>query len=299
MPDDTAGLWQTVRRALGRLAGTTKVRELSLADLAPAPAVAAPPSLTAFAVGRGAAESLWTPAAQAAQVPLPQAVAGSGKADLSPAVTLARLDAVLSAGSAFGHYGGPAADGLHHAPAEFDRPAGTDAGGRVAAVTFLAGPLIGAAVRFAPPDTARLTVEAPSLARGPILRLPGRRAASDDLLRLAGGHVRPGTGMLAQIPMKRVGRPVPKGVSVADAFAAEWQLLAQKAEAAPSDVFLVGVFPQVPVAAVRRLALEEGALCLWLKPEALAAAATGKVPRLATLIIGRQRSTGKMIQTVV
>ena len=104
--------------------------------------------------------------------------------------------------------------------------------------------------------------------------------------------------MLAQIPIKRVGRRGPKGVPAADAFAAEWQLLAQKADVAPSDVFLVGVFPQVPVAAVRRLALEEGALCLWLKPEALAAAAAGKVPRLATLIIGRQRSTGKMIQTV-
>ena len=104
--------------------------------------------------------------------------------------------------------------------------------------------------------------------------------------------------MLAQIPLKRAGWPVPKGVPAADAFAAEWRLLAQKAGVAPEDVLLVGVFPQVPVAAVRRLALEEGALCLWLKPEALAAAAAGKAPRLATLIVGRQRSTGKMIQTV-
>ena len=179
MPDDTAGLWQTVRRALGRLAGTTKVRELSLADLAPAPAVAAPPSLTAFAVGRGAAESLWTPAAQAAQVPLPQAVAGSGKADLSPAVTLARLDAVLSAGSV-----SVITADLPPTACTTHRLNSTDLRGQALAVvsptvTFLAGPLIGAAVRFAPPGTARLTVEAPSLARGPILRVPGRRAASE------------------------------------------------------------------------------------------------------------------------
>lgn len=293
-PGNQAGLWQTVRRALGRLVSATSVRELPTGGLTAS--FPAPEGLVLRAPAPGTAETRWRPEADVAALAPPQAWAGPGEADLSPVVTVAGLHGTLPPASGVVHPAGlpssactvhrlDATDVLRQTPAVQSSPM-LPGLGRVAEPN----------VRFAAPGNARLPIDAPVLVREPRLRRPGRRSRADDLLQLAGGRVRLGASLIAGVPMVRDRRPAPKGMTATDAYSSERECLARSAGVPPSDVVLLGVFPQVPVAAVRRLALEEGgALSLWLKPEALAAAAAGKTPRLATLIVGRQRSTGRMI----
>jgi len=63
------------------------------------------------------------------------------------------------------------------------------------------------------------------------------------------------------------------------------------------NIALIGLFRNIPVTAVSRLSVDEEAaeLSIWLKPDAISSAAP---PKMVTLLIGRDISTGKMIQTV-
>ena len=263
---------------------------LSPPVVAPAGALAVP---VPFA---GAAEGRWRPGTQTVAVALPHCQAGAGDVDLAPVASVISLNAAPSlagpAGVRVGAAGLPPAAcavrrwDLADAPAQSPvvRPSPT---------TLAVGTVREPAVCFTAPETACLTVRPPSSPRA-TRRLPlGRRAAPEDVLRPTGGRVRSAPSVLAEVPLTRARRASPPGVPAAEAFAPERLRLAQSSGVSEEDIVLLGVFPQVPVAAVRRLALEEGgALSLWLKPEALAAAAAGKSPRLATLIVGRQRSTG-------
>ncbi len=109
------------------------------------------------------------------------------------------------------------------------------------------------------------------------------------------GPARTGEVALSQIPLLRRGLQAPIGVPLSAAFSAEHKRLAETAGLPLSDVTLLGVYPAIPIIAVRRLVVEdEGRLLrLWLKPESW----WGRPPpRRITLLIGRQSSTGKMLQ---
>ena len=109
------------------------------------------------------------------------------------------------------------------------------------------------------------------------------------------GAARVGEVALSRVPLLRRGLEAPRGVPLSAAFSAEHRRLAETAELPLHDVVLLGVYPSIPIIAVRRLVIEdEGRLLrLWLKPESW----WGKPPpRRITLLVGRQISTGKMLQ---
>jgi len=109
------------------------------------------------------------------------------------------------------------------------------------------------------------------------------------------GPLEKGEGVISSLSFPRLGLEAPRGVNFKEAFAVEHRRLAVAAALPPSDVTLLGIYPAIPIAAIRRLVVEkEGRLLrLWLKPEVW----WGKrSPQRITLLIGRQISTGKMLQ---
>ena len=300
MAKDQSGLWETVRRAMGRLVSSIAVRDLPPSWPLPVPAVLLSKALSGPMPSAGASEAQSQPSAQSVALALPEFMAGAGGADLAPVASVISLDAVCRPTDSLICLAEmpPSSCTVH-------RLGVADGFVQTAVVQQVLTALsVGAAIRpvvcFPAPATSALTMQAPVLPREARRLWPGRRASPEDLLRPHGGRARSALPVAAALPMRRTRRPIPPGISAATAFADERRHLALSSSVSEEDLVILGVFPQVPVAAVRRLALEgAGALSLWLKPEALVAAAAGKMPRLATLIVGRQRSTGKMLQAVV
>jgi len=296
MPDTQAGLWENVRHALGRLIAAARVQELPLDRFSMRPEVLRPDALAVPAPSPGAMETHWRPGTRSLAVTPPWAIPGGNGLDLAPIAASVNLDAALC----------PEIAGMHAAAIALLAPTvrrlgvveANDLAVRLSPVAVTGGEARSAAARPPAPNTARLPVTPPSLPRRSAAPRRGRGGEADPL-PLSGGRVRAGAAAIAEVPMLRPRAPAPRDLAAVDAFADERRRLAKAAAVAEDDVLLLGVFPKVPVAAVRNLALEEnGALLLWLKPEAVAAAAAGRVPPLATLIVGRRRSTGRMIQTV-
>jgi len=100
---------------------------------------------------------------------------------------------------------------------------------------------------------------------------------------------------LSHAPLLRRGLQSPVGVPLSTLFSAEHRCLAETVGLPLSDVTLLGVYPAIPIIAVRRLVVEDEGrqLRLWLKPESWWGCPP---PRRITLLIGRQSSTGKMLQ---
>ena len=104
-----------------------------------------------------------------------------------------------------------------------------------------------------------------------------------------------GDSVLERMPLTRRGRAAPEGMTAGQAFAAEHRRLAEALALPPGDVVLLGVFPGVPILAVRRiLVADDGqSLRLWLKPDVVRARTK---LRFITLLVGRQVSSGRMLQ---
>lgn len=107
-----------------------------------------------------------------------------------------------------------------------------------------------------------------------------------------------GDAVLSRMALTRRGLAPPPDVPPALAFAAEERRLAEAAGLPPGDVTLLGVYPGVPILAVSRLVVADGGsrLCLWLKPDVLRGR---NGSRLITLLVGRQTSSGKMLQAAL
>lgn len=77
----------------------------------------------------------------------------------------------------------------------------------------------------------------------------------------------------------------------------ERRTLAEACKVPYENVMLLGVFPNVPVTIISKLTVEEEAaeLLIWLKRDA---SLLEQKARMFTLIIGRDRASGKIIQTV-
>jgi hypothetical protein len=110
-------------------------------------------------------------------------------------------------------------------------------------------------------------------------------------------RVRDGKAAILRMPMTRERISVPYGTNPALAFTAERAMLAAGAGVPKADVALIGVFPRVPLEAVQRLSVAPGgtALNIWVKPEL---AGRARPVATVTVVLGRQRSTGKTLQAV-
>nr|MDQ2688185.1 hypothetical protein [Armatimonadota bacterium] len=222
------------------------------------------------AVDAGGREGGWRPQTETHFLQPPEAQEGGGGADLATVATVIGGNGALGAADCRSHpvlvqMDGGAVRAWEEALPERSAPI---------AVAVVPGP-------------AR--VGAVSLLSG---QIESRRDKAALMIR--GGRSFPALGRMAEIPMTRARLVSDEG------FAAERAHLSAVSHVPVADVVLIGVYPQVPLAAVGQLAVvDEGrVLRIWLKPSAL-----GPKPlaasKLVTVIFGRQRSTGKSLQAVM
>ena len=293
-PREPAGrAWQAVRRALGRLAGHVAVRDLSESERTPPVAVRASDLAPPRPIAPGGRERDWRPVSEVHQAPVPQAVAGTYGGDGTPAVRLAGGNAALAPPLC-----------------------------RVMPVVQAAQSRTESADLLLPAFVVRLPDAFLTLPRDPVRVLradlvisqaaaaPNGRTLKDwgikppkcgalRLPRIPDPRVRwGGDAVLSRIALTRRGLEPPPGVPFAQAFALEERRVAESAQLPPEDVLLLGVYPGVPILAVSRLVVaDEGrSLRLWLKPDVLRGRSG---VRLITLLVGRQTSTGKMLQVAL
>lgn len=203
-------------------------------------------------------------------LPPPQAQEGGGGVDLAAVATVVGGNAALR----------PAACPVHAVSVSFG-------GG---AVRAWGGPMVTGGASHAVPTA--LSLPGPPSVALLTSRVETRRDRG--LLTLRGGRAVPALARLADVPMTRLRRVSPEG------FVAERAHLAAASGVPVADVALVGVFSSVPVAAVGHLAVAEGGerLRIWLKGDALGPKRTPG-PKLVTVVLGRQRSTGRTLQAVM
>ena len=278
--------WQAVRRALGRLVSRVGVRTVEDAERTiPAPVRRVELALPPPVLSHGDA---WQPAATVCRAAVPQAGIGMQESDLLPAAILAQGDYALSPPTICAM---PVADskeiGIENAPLEW--PVG---------VTHLpesfvrlpSSPVrIGTAALLPLPKTKPL--RAWEVERPPVISLRPPRLAEP---RVRWG----GDSVLRRMPLSRRSRGIPANILPTAAFTVERRRLAETAHLSADEVTLLGVYPDVPILAVERIVVEdEGSrLKLWLKPDVLRGRTAS---HRITLLVGRQNSTGKMLQAAL
>jgi hypothetical protein len=276
--------WQAVRRALGRLVGHVGVRSVAdEARIIPAPVLETSLTMPPPQIAPGQA---WKPESSVCLALVPQAGMGLRESDLLPTVTVAQGDYAL-APPAFQAMPTASAEtvgverilldwpvGVTHLPESFVRLPSSPV--RVGTITLL-------------PLPKTMPLKAWQMTLPPVTRLPMPRLA-DPRVRWGGDSV------LRRMPLTRHGQGI--GVSVPEAFAAAQRRLAETAHLRAEEVALMGIYPNVPILAVERIVVEDEGrrLRLWLKPEVLRGR-TGS--HRIILLVGRQISTGKMLQAAL
>ena len=284
--NDRGRAWEAVRRALGRLAASAAVQEVQASDFAPpvrpgrADVLAPPP------MAGGSREHGWVPAASVRPAAIPEARVGGGESGWQPAARLAGSAAVFAP---------PLCRPVPVVEAAPCRGESADLLLPAFVVRlppeFLALPSAPVSVRAAalpaPPAPSALGGWSVPPPKSRLLRLP----------RVAAPRVHRGSdAVLARMPLLRAGLQPPPGVPLAVAFAGPQARLAEAAQVPPEDVLLLGLYPGVPILAVRRIVVTDAGLLLWLKPEVLR---ERNGSRRITLLVGRRVSTGKMLQAVL
>lgn len=280
--------WETIRRALGRLISQAAIRSLSPAEMTPPVALRTSDAVRSPAVLPGAGEHVWRPVGDVREAPVPQAGIGARDGNLLPSVSLAQEDAALAP---------PLCHAMTAVQAQACRVGSASLAWPVLSVrlpeAFLALP--SAPVRV---ESARLPASLPNrMLEGWGMEAPKTSALR--LPRIPGPRIRwGGDALLSRIAVTRRGREAPPDIPFPLAFRAEMLRLAEAASLPPDDVTLLGVYPGVPLLAVSRIVVaDEGRqLRLWLKPEVLRGRNGG---RLITLLVGRQDSSGKMLQAAL
>ncbi len=291
-----SGAWEAVRRALGKMAGRVVIREMPPSSAASTVAVRASDALNAPPVSAGLREESWTTRAASHPWDGPQTGTGRREADLLPSATLAGegdcADFALRSATV---------SELPVLQAETNRvmEAGLDW-----PLTEMCLPKQFFALSAAPTRvntvallSSQKRLGANQALAGWAVRLP--KTGKLKIPRLAGPTVRwGGDSVLERMPLTRRGMAVPEGVTAGEAFAAEHRRLSEAMSLPPGDVALLGVFPGVPILAVRRiLVADDGqSLRLWLKPDVVRARTK---LRFITLLVGRQLSTSRMLQAAL
>jgi len=289
-PGEPAGrAWQAVRRALGRLAAHVAVRDLPKTEMTPLVAVRVLPCGQIPPISPGGRERDWKPVGEIRQAPVPQAGAGARDGDLLPGVRLVEGSAAL------------APPGCRVMPIVQSDGSRTESADLLLPAFVVRLPdsfltLPAAPVRVRP---AALLASGAAALSAPALKkwgIPPPKCGALRLPRAPDPRVRwGGDAVLSRIALTRRGLEPPPEVPFSLAFGAEERRLAEAAHLPLEDVTLLGIYPGVPIFAVSRLLVaDEGRqLRLWLKPEVLRGR---NGPRLITLLVGRQTSSGKMLQ---
>lgn len=262
-------MWQAVRRALGRLAARAVVREWEIGLPSLSVRHSSAPDFGEPSVDRP--ENDWRLGAQVRLFPLPESRPGGDGVNLAALVPVVRADAALS------EYAPPVRSALLESAQNQTRawsPEEWRVPGSVVASPVLT--LSGGTARALPFAVLR----APAVGALSVIGPPPQPAHS-------------ALAVCARIPWERARLPE----SPENAFEPERARLAAAAQVPLDDVLLTGVFPRIPISAIRSLALGEGGAVLqfWFKPEALG----GPPPRRVTLLLGRLRSTGALVRAVL
>lgn len=276
-----------VRRALGRLAAHAAVHDLTPSEMTPSVAVRTLPLGPLSPASAG--ERDWKPACTVHQASVPQAGTGTRGGEQMPVVRLAEGSAALAAPPCHAMIVAQR-DGCRTESADLLLPAFVvhlpD--------SFLALPADPVRVCPVALPTAHAVILRGAASEGWGLRFP--KCSALRLPRLPAPRVRwGGDEVLSRISLTRRGLEPPPGVRFAQAFGAEERRLAEAAHLSPDDVTLLGVYPGVPILAVSRIVVADKgrSLRLWLKPDVLRGRGG---TRLITLLVGRQVSSGKMLQ---
>ncbi|MGI4790793.1 MAG: hypothetical protein ACRYFS_18335 [Janthinobacterium lividum] len=278
--------WQAVRRALGRLVSHVGVRAVP-EDERTIPALTLqadlalpPPSLSP--------KDTWKPSATVRMALVPKAGTGMQESDLLPTVVLAQGDyAVASPGIQTMPIASAETVGVESLPLEWQ-----------AEVTHLPESFLhlpSSPVRIGTTGLLPLPKTIPlrgwQVQREPVrlLRLPPLPAApvrwgSDSVLR--------------RMPLTRRAREMGANVLPPEVFAGACRRLAETVHLKTEEVTLLGIYPDVPILAVERIVVEDEGrqLKLWIKPEILRGRTAS---HRITLLVGRQISTGKMLQAAL
>jgi len=273
---ETARLWETIRRKLGRLFAHPIVHRLPPEAFAPLVSQRSWRFETLVAVGEQ--EANWRPQAALLACPIPQATAPPQDPDLAAFASTISGNIALR----------PESSGILSAvlPPALCR---VDALERKQWLVPLAN--------IASEPMALAGGDARSQSPG-VIQTPKLAQITATALRPARPRLGLATGvMVAHVPLRRERRPIPPLTADVEAFGLERQRLSTASGVPLDDLMLIGVFPRVPVTAISRIALEgDGLLSVWLKPELLGSPTTLK---WRTVVLGRQRSTGKMLQTIL
>lgn len=286
--NDKSRVWEAVRRALGRLASHVSVQHVLPSDLMPRIGLRGADTLTPPPARAGSREGDWLPTAIVGGQSVPQALSGTRDGDWKPAARLAETAAALSLPRCWAM------------PIVQNAPCRSESADLLLPAFVVRLPEMFLALPSAPVSVRAASLPAPPVPR--VLRewdvaLPKSRALR--LPRVAVPRVRVGDDtVLGRMPLSRLGLMPPDGTPFASAFVSQSLRLAEAVQAAPDDVLLLGIYPGVPILAVRRIVVaEEGrTLRLWLKPEVLRGRNGTK---LITLLVGRRISSGKMLQAVL
>lgn len=289
-PEPVNRAWEAVRRTLGRLFATASVHGLPESSMTPAIASRASDAVESPALTPGRQEKTWQPSSTMRQALVPQAQTGGGDASLLPVVQMGAGNAALTPPE------------CRTMPVVQGKECGVEN-----ADLLLPGFVIHLPDSFLtlPPEPIHVKAAAGLSGNArPAKKLGGwninaPKSGTLRLPRIAAPRVHwGGDSVLSRIALTRRCRESPPGVPFALAFGAEERRLAEATQLPPSDVALLGVYPGVPLQAVSRIVVaDEGrSLRLWLKPEVLRARSA---PRLITLLVGRQTSSGKILQAVL
>ncbi len=290
--DRPSRAWEEVRRALGRLIGRAAVRDVSAETRAVRAEVRLSEATEPLTAAPGGREDDWRLQAETLWWPLPDAQDGGAGMDLATVATVVSANRALATEAASvqcppWRVEGGAALEWHLGSAVLPPPAVWAGEVRYA----------GAAVR---PGLRRIALPGLySLPVRPVVLERKKRTRGEPPWRIRAPRFGAAPGVMARVPITRTSLAPPPGMTTASAFAAERRQLAAANGVAEEDVLLVGLFPQVPLNLVQRLSVvAEGGIRLqiWLKPEALTG--SRRQATLATVILGRQRSTGRVLQTV-
>jgi hypothetical protein len=275
---DASKTWQAVRRALGRLVSRVGVRGVEDADRTiPAAVLRGDLSLPPPRLGH---DTGWKPLAHVCLASVPSAGTGLRESDLVPTVSLAQGDYALSP---------PETHTMPIAGLELrvDKPA--------LEWPVEVVPLPDAFVRLPTAPVRTQSVPLPPLPKTAPLRGWAVQTLPTHVLRLprfADPRVRwGGDTVLRRMPLTRRGKAFGEA-------AAEQRRLAETVHLRPEEITLLGIYPDVPILAVERIVVEDEGrqLRLWLKPEVLRSRSAS---HRITLLVGRQISTGKMLQAAL